>query len=216
MIRRDYFMRMVQEMAQVLARVISLKHRQEYDQAMKEISTALKDLRDGNSTSPEEPTLSDWICLCQKHGAAASGLMVAVADLLKEQGDMQAIQHGAAAGHSSRSLALGLLLEALLNGETFVSAELLEKVERLACDTWSSLADGDVWLRLVRYFEARGRYAQAEDALFAWRETGDLAAVQQGLAFYERMLAKKDDELASGNLPRAEVEQGRREIARKQ
>jgi hypothetical protein len=39
MIRRDYFLRMVQEMAQVLARAVLLKHRHEYDQALKDQTT---------------------------------------------------------------------------------------------------------------------------------------------------------------------------------
>jgi len=214
MIRRDYFMRMVQEMAQVLARVISLKHRQEYDRAMAEISAALKSLREDSDASPQDPTLADWIQLCQKHGPAASGLLVAVANLLKEQGDMQTLRMGATAGNSSHKLALGLFLEALLNGETFVSGELLDKVEQLTVSVWDSLKDGEVWSRIVHYFEARGRYAQAEDALFAWRETGDPHAVEQGLALYGRLLAKPEDELIKGNLPRSEVEEGLREFTK--
>ena len=213
MIRRDYILRMVQEMAQVLARVISLKHRQEYAQALREISDALRNLREGKGEPQANSELEDWIELCQKHGAAASGLMVAVANLLKEQGDMQRLQNDLAGGHRSHTLALGLMLEALLNGETFVSAELLETVERLIHEVCDSLADGGVWWRLVRYFEARGRYAQAEDALFRWRETSDPAAIDQGLAFYGRLLTKSDEELAGGNLPRSEVEQGRREFS---
>lgn len=210
MIRRDYILRMVAEMAQVLARVVSLKSRQEYEQALKEINAALHELRHGDTDTPQELSLADWIALCRKHEQAASGLMVAVADLLKEQGDVLAAQ-GKPAG-SSRTLALGLFLEALLNGETFVTAELLAKVEELFALVRATLSEPGVWRRLVSYFEARGRFAQAEDALFAWQATGDQTVTPEGLAFYQRLGDQDDDALERGDLPRAELEQGRREF----
>ena len=87
MIRRDYFMRLVAEMAQVLARVLSLKGRKEYDEALREVDTALREVRDSDAGAVDQMTLEQWITLCRRHERAASGLMVAVADLLKEQGD---------------------------------------------------------------------------------------------------------------------------------
>jgi Family of unknown function (DUF6483) len=208
MIRRDHILRMVAEMAQVLARVISLKSRQEYEQALKEIHAALCELR-GDSA---EPSLADWIALCRKHEQSAAGLMVAVANLLKEQGDVQAAQGKPDDGTRSRSMALGLFLEALLNGETFVTAEMLAKTEELFAQVRGPLSDAGVWRRLVSYFEARGRFARAEDALFAWQATGDPTVTTEGLAFYQRIGTQDDDALVRGDLPRAELEQGRREF----
>jgi len=182
MIRRDYILRMVAEMAQVLARVISLKSRQEYEQALKEINAALRELRDDSAEPPEELSLADWIALCRKHEQAASGLMVAVANLLKEQADVLAVQGKPDGSARSRAMALGLFLEALLNGETFVTAELLAKVEDLFAGMRPTLSDPEVWRRLVGYFEARGRFGQAEDALFAWLAIGDEVTSSAGPA----------------------------------
>jgi len=212
MIRRDYILRMVAEMAQVLARVISLRGQQEYDQALREINAALRELRAGSTDAPHELSLADWIALCRKHEQAASGLMIAVADLLKEQGDVLEAQKNADGSAPSRALALGLFLEALLNGETFVTAELLAKVEALFAQVRATLSDAGVWRRLVSYFEARGRFAQAEDALFGWQATGDPTVTTDGLAFYQRLGVQADDALERGDLPRAELEQGRREF----
>jgi len=212
MIRRDYMLRMVAEMAQVLTRVISLKGRQEYDQALKEINAALRELRDDSDGSATELSLADWIALCRKHEQAASGLMIAVAELLKEQGDVLTSQNNPDGSAKSRALALGLFLEGLLNGETFVTAELLGKVEELFGQVRSTLSDSEVWRRLLRYFEARGRFARAEDALFAWLATGDSAAMTEGLSFYQRLSEQSDTILEQGDLPRAELEQGRREF----
>jgi hypothetical protein len=212
MIRRDYILRMVAELVQVLARVVSLKSRQEYEQALREINAALRELRDGTTDAPDELSLADWIALCRKHEQAASGLLVAVADLLREQGDVLAAQEKPDAAARSRALALGLFLEALLNGETFVTAELLAKVEALFTQVRETLSDPEVWRRLVGYFEARGRFGQAEDALFSWQAAGDPQATTAGLAFYQRLTGLNDEALERGELPRAELEQGRRDF----
>jgi tetratricopeptide (TPR) repeat protein len=213
MIRRDYILRMVAEMAQVLARVITLKGRQEYEQALREINAALRELRDGNTDPTQELSLAYWIALCRKHEQAASGLMIAVADLLKEQGEVLAAQEKSDGAARSRALSLGLFLEALLNGATFVTAELLAKVEELFARVRETLSDPEVWRRLVGYFEARGRFSHAEDALFAWLAIGDPAAMTEGSALYQRLSERDDDVLERGNLPRAELEEGRREFA---
>lgn len=212
MIRRDYILRAVAELVQVLARVVALKSRQEYEQALREIDRALRDVRDERGPEPNEISLEDWIALCRKHEQAASGVMMAVADLLREQGDVLARQDKAAASRRSNTLALGLFLEAVLSGETFVSAELLDKVDRLFDAVCESLTEATIWSRLIKYFEARGRYAAAEDALFAWRETGDPAARSEGTAFYNRLLSLNDAELENGDLPRPEVNQGLEEF----
>ena len=199
-------------MAQVLARVVSLKRREEYEQALREIDGALRQLREGGEQAPNEVSLADWIALCRKHEQAASGLMMAVADLLREQGELLAARNDSTGSDRARVLALGLFLEALVEGDAYVTAELLDKVDGLFNEVRESLSQPEVWRRLVKYLEARGRFAGAEDALFAWRETDDAAARAEGAVFYDRLLALDNANLEQGNLPRNEVEQGRREF----
>src|SRR5262249_16584585 len=131
MIRRDYIMRMVQDMVQALVRAVLLKSRREYDQALAEIHEALQGLVTNEQGAAGEMSLEDWIRLWRTHERAASGLTSAVAELMREQGEVLALQGQAAASQKSRQLALGLLLDALLTGDTFVSAESLAKVEEL-------------------------------------------------------------------------------------
>jgi hypothetical protein len=51
---------------------------------------------------------------------------------------------------------------------------------------------------------------KAEDVLFDCLDKDDAAA--PGLAFYERLRTKSDEELERGGLPRTEVEEGRQEL----
>jgi len=110
---------------------------------------------------------------------------------------------------------LTLFLEAILTEETFISAELLAKVETLIGLTADGARPAALRLRLVRYLETRGLYGLAEDEIFAWAETGNETARKEGLVLYERLLATNDDALQRGGLPREEVLQGRAEFQRR-
>lgn len=212
MIRRDYILRMVAEMVQMLLRVASLKHRQEYEQALREVDAALRLVRGSDADSAAVQTVDAWVALCRKHESAASGLMVPVADLLREQGEIFALQGRPESGHTRR-LALGVYLEAIRSGDTFITVELLDKVEQLIEGTRQLPPSADILSRLVQYFEARGNYARAEDAVFAWLEIGDTQAREAGRTFYERLLKLDDATLERGGLPRAEAEQGMKDLA---
>ncbi len=61
---------------------------------------------------------------------------------------------------------------------------------------------------LVAHFECQGEYSKAEDLLFALAPHEPEDALRIGLAFYERILPRTDEELGRGNLPRSEVEEG--------
>jgi hypothetical protein len=64
------------------------------------------------------------------------------------------------------------------------------------------------------FHEQNAQFAQAEDALFllleAVPDNRDMLDLAE--AFYRRLGALNDDTLAGGGLPRAEVEDGLREI----
>jgi hypothetical protein len=107
-------------------------------------------------------------------------------------------------------MALGLYIETLRG--SLVSMDLIEKANRLIDLTRETNRPPEVLRRLLFYYEARGMFAQAEDVLFQWIEIGDAEAKQAGAEFYERLLGKSDEELERGDLPRAEVEQGRDEL----
>lgn len=215
MIRHDYFLRVVQEMTQTLARVLFLKQREEYTQAMQEIGAALRKLRDAPADDTRELSLEEWLELCRRHQDAASGLLLGLADLLREQGELFAMKERVAEAQGARVVALGLYLEALLRGETFISEALLNKVEELIDQCSGQARPASLRIRLVGYCEARGRLGAAEDALFDWLESGEPGALEAGREFYDRLGGKTDAELERGGLPRAEVEQGRRDFAAK-
>jgi len=204
-------MRSIQQMAQALASVLHLKEHQEYEQALREIGRALREFGEGDETPDHRRTLQDWLTLCRKHPESAGGVMLAVADVLREQGEIFALQDRTADALCARQLATGIFIEAMLTEECFVSGDLVSKVEQLVEQCSVSSQPLELLCRLVAYFEVRGDFARAEDVLFEWLEAGDANAASEGRTFYERLAAMSDDTLAQGGLTRTEVDQGARD-----
>jgi hypothetical protein len=67
---------------------------------------------------------------------------------------------------------------------------------------------------LMQHYERNGEFAKAEDALCAMLEAepGNDLILEFGTMFYRRLLVQSDAALARGNLPRAEVEEGLKEL----
>jgi Family of unknown function (DUF6483) len=137
--------------------------------------------------------------------------VILLADIFYEQGEILALHEGPEVARRSFLVALGLYLESARHG--FVSLDLLKKVDALVQRMANSALPVPVLRRLIAYLEDRGLYATAEDTLYEWLEQDPQNARPEGLAFYERLLTKSDEDLARGNLPRTEVEEGRSKLA---
>ena len=110
MIRRDFVVRTIQQMAQALAQVLHFKERQEYEQALREIGRALREFGEGDETPDPARSLDDWLALCRRHPGSAGGVMLAVAEVLKEQGELFAIQEKASDALRARQFAAGIII----------------------------------------------------------------------------------------------------------
>ena len=211
MIRRDFAHRAIQKMTQALACVLHLKEHQEYEKALREIGQALREFGEGDEVPDHRRSFEDWLALCRKHPESAGGVMLAVGDVLKEQSEILSLQDKSDEALRARQLAAGIFIEAMLREECFVSADLVSKVESLVEQCSGSPLPPELLSRLVTYYEVRGDFAKAEDALFEWVETGDPEAAAEGRTFYERLASMDDETLAQGGLTRAEIEQGARD-----
>jgi hypothetical protein len=207
MIRRDYFMRMAQELMQTLQRATFLKDRQQYDRALDEIDRALASFWDLTPQQTQNLSLEDWIALCISEEGGVGEKLTALADLFLAHGELRDLLQQTQPAQHSYAIALGLYLETLRG--SLVSMDLIAKTDHLIELTRQAARPPAVLHRMLCYFEARGMFAQAEDILFQWLETNDAEAKPAGLDFYERLLAKPDEELTRGDLPRPEIEQAR-------
>jgi hypothetical protein len=109
---------------------------------------------------------------------------------------------------------LSLLIETYLSSGEPVEPRHLECIEIILEKLSGRSLPTDVLERIFRYEEAMGRYAKAENALYAILDT-QTGFVNEGRDFYERLLKKSDDQLAAGNLPRDEVQEGMKSLRRR-
>src|SRR5437016_5648984 len=209
MIRRDYLVRMVQELTQALSRILFLKKAQEYVRASQEIENVLT--RFWKLTPEQVKTLSveRWIELTKKEEGAMGEKLLALADLFREQGELYLLEGNLPENLRTAAISLGLYLEVATSAGTIISVGLLDKIEGLTEQTNGIRLPAEVVKRLLSYYVARGLFAKGEDVLFDWLDTDDPQAPATGLAFYDRLAAKSDRELEQCGLPRREVEEGK-------
>ena len=155
--------------------------------------------------------LDQIVALFSPGGVLDPGKSLVVAELLYEHGELKTLEGEDGVAYQSRVRALGLYLE--VSGreslERIPDADrYLEKIETLLGELAPYGPASEIQKRLIWHYEREGAYADAEDTLFELIDAGHAELVPEGIELYERLLAKPDDALERGKLPREEVEEG--------
>ena len=88
MIRSDYILRQIQQLVQVLARVMMLRTSRPVDEVHEEILLALKSVFGLSSLELVERSDDALLELCMSGGAVNGELALALADLLEQEGEL--------------------------------------------------------------------------------------------------------------------------------
>jgi hypothetical protein len=219
MIRRDYILRMIEEAAQALARIISFKNGRRWREAAEVIDQQFARLvgLDAQAVSRlSETELLARVIEGEPTQAVREKTLILTA-LLKEAGDLAAVQDQAQEGLACYLKALHLLLDVLGRGEPFECPEFVPRVEALTAALSDEPLPVGTHALLMQHYERIGQFAKEEDALFAILEadSGHEPALDLGISFYHRLQGQSDDALAAGDLPRNEVEAGLAELERR-
>jgi hypothetical protein len=138
-----------------------------------------------------------------------------MAVLLQQEGDIY-VELGKSKESYYRYLkSLHLFLEIASHNSDVKDIDITMAIE----DILNKLAEYELPLKtktkIFRYFEKMGSYARAEDVLFEMvegeekeNEPASDEIIEQGIAFYNRLLKKSDADLQAGNLSKDEVEEG--------
>jgi tetratricopeptide (TPR) repeat protein len=218
MIRRDYILRMIEEFVRALARIHSLKQGRQWPAASAALDEEFKRLvADG---APAVARLSETELLARLMQEGPTQVVrdktFMLTTLLKEAGDVAAAQGRPDQSRECYLKALHLLLDTLGRGEVSECPAFVPQVEGLV-----TTLDAPLPLRtyalLMQHYERTGEFAKAEDALFGLldAEPDNDAIMEFGIAFYQRLETQSDAALKAANLPRAEVEDGLKEMQRR-
>ena len=208
MIHNDYILRMISQLAKVLAHIIQLREKGRDDDALREIDQSMQKLCGLNSQLVNSLSESSLIAALRGGASLDVGKCLVLAGLLKEEADLMAdrnLEDDAAARYLK---SLALYLEAMHDDARLVLPSYVERIQEVAGSLDEFVMPLDIRTRLMEYYEMSGAFGAAEDVLLDMLEDEEDDAQSIGADFYERMLELTDDELDSGDLPRDEVLEG--------
>ena len=212
MLRRDYFLRIIEEFIQALARMRSLKSEQSWQQLDEMVEAEFHRLA---GTSREELLALDETELLAKiirndSGQAVKEKVLFLATLLKEAGDSETARNNPEKARTMYLKGLHLLIGVLLRNEAFEVPLFVPKVEEFVAALADAALPSETEALLMQHYERTGQFGRAEDALYSLMELlpAEPKVIQFGMSFYQRIAAFPDSTLAEGNLPRKEVETG--------
>jgi len=208
MVQSDYIMRMVEQLAGTLGRILNLRQSGRLEEAEAEISNTGKIFfgldMELIRQMPAEGII-EWLRLS---GSFDEEKFIFLADLIKEQGEIYEKKSKPDESHFCYLKSLSLLLDVLIRQASYRTDDYMKKISFLQDKLDGREMPVRIQHQLMQYYELIGDFSQAEDILFHLAETGDIDIYQEGIPFYTRLLAETDDKLLRGKLSRGRVEEG--------
>ena len=211
---QDYIKRMIEQMGTFLVALKGMIAEERYDEAREQIDLGY---REALSLDPQTVRDMPDDVLILNTAMSRVGDMdksVVLGDLLTMDGEW----HERTDDYDTAQLCLfkatNILTEALLRQPFGTAKDYVDRIDALAGKLEPYDVPFETRLRLFRYHERVNRFADAEDDLFA---VLDLSPdkdelIDEGIAFYQRLLQLKDHELMLGGLPRDEAQAGLDEL----
>lgn len=216
MIRRDYILRMIEEFMEFLERVEALKDERKWHDADAAVDDEFQRLMGTNGRGVLQ--LSETELIAKVVEGESTQLVrhktLLVTTLLKEAGDVAIAQDREEEGREYYLRGLHLLLDVFTRDDVDEYPEFVPKVEVFVSALEDAVMPPSTRALLMQHYERTGQFGKAEDALYGLLDSlpGNTEAVDFGIAFYRRLEGKSDAALDGGNLPRAELEAGLKEL----
>ncbi|MBE2219950.1 MAG: hypothetical protein IAF02_00330, partial [Anaerolineae bacterium] len=197
----------------VIAQVAKLGKEEEYQDALDITDGALRQLTGLGTDAWLSMETDDILAnLSMREDLGGVETAVFMAGIFYQEGELHALQDDDDSADFRFLKAMQLQLAILNTHPDMPMPEVVPSVPVMQ----ARLAENDVLLpeetnqALIIYYETTGAFSAAEDVLYEWidSEPGSSEALEAGIAFYQALLLKSDDELEAGGLPRDEVDEG--------
>ncbi|WP_054956873.1 DUF6483 family protein [Paenibacillus dakarensis] len=211
MYRKDYLLRLVEEMTQVISKVFGLKQEKKHVEALWEIDEMLSRQFRLNSKLLNSLSPDDIVQLFRSGEMVEADKLQSAARLLEEEAELDSEMEKLEEGKALFIKVLHLYLAAALHDADLRLYNLPQRIDSLLERVHAYGLPNTTERLLFKYAEQEGRYAAAEDSLYRLLSRG-AADVREGKLFYERLLTLNSETLKQGGLPLSEVEEGLREL----
>jgi len=217
MFQKDFILKMIEQIFQLLAHITGLKKGGQYEEALEMTNEALAKYFD------IEPEIFAQLSEEELHDKLLNDNTLnmeqwrAIAHLLSEKADLEILIGDPDKGYAIRSKALFILLHLVKMPQGTLALDTFQKIERLIHGLEDYTPAFITQVKIFDYCERQQLLAKAEDVLFHLLEqTTDREEIRKvGLQFYESILQLSDEVLEAGNLPRSEAEHGLQEFQRR-
>lgn len=211
MLRRDYLVRMIEEMTEMIGKIFNLKQQRKTIEALWELDEWYQRQFRLNSSLLRSLSAIDIVELFRSGGILEGDQLQSLARMLREEGDVYLISGELDEGIIRHMKALHLYLAALLNGADRKLWNIDGEIRELLGLLQGYRLPNDTERLLLQYEEEQGRFDLAENALFRLLKSGGLTKIE-ATTFYERLLEYDASMLEQGGLPLVEVREGLEEV----
>ena len=210
MLHRDYVLRLIEQFTKRLGAILARKRVGDVEGAEAGLVETAQQLigMDVEARLAFPPT--QLLQMFRSGGVLDLGKCLVAADILREYADIAGLLDKKTEAMRAGWLSLGLYLEVFYDGEPDRIPERRAyeaRTDALLRAFEDYEMPPDMGMRVVRFLELRGRYADAEDILFVLIESDHPEAVERGVELFRRLRDVTDDGLERGGLNRAEVEE---------
>ena len=214
MFSEDYLIRMIKQATAVFARVIGLKSAGKYQEALQAIDQTLEQLFGMDAETIRLLDDESLYKILMKNEVLDLEKLGFIADLFKEEGDIQKLQNQNNESINSYTRSLDYYLMAGLNSETSRPIGLSQKIDELLqkLDTYNF--EEKTLLDLFCYYENAGEFAKADNMLskLATRNDAKVNVVDEMKSFYKRLIEKSPKELTAGGMSRTQIRSKLKEL----
>jgi len=210
MFQKDYIMRMIEQLANVLAKVMGFKVSNRIEEIHPVLNEALYDFTGLGEAAIEGLSYKDLIDLVSGFDQINPAKCYILAELLKAKADAFASSSELNKSFNLYLKSFNIYAEVLLsNNKSDFEPNYNTIDETISIIRQFQLPYETQKLRF-RYYERVMNYDKAEDVLFELLDQGAYQKIMlsEGIAFYERLKKVKPEDLEKGNLPLEEVVEG--------
>lgn len=206
----DYLMRMVLPFEQAIVALLFAKKERDAKRGMEIIGQTSQKMLGMDASLLSRLSEGYLYQLLEKDTERGAIRCLVLARLLKEEADIYQMMGDEDAAVARWTRALSVYVAVLSDRKPPEIGDPLESMEEIADHLRGFDIPMEIRRPLVRYFEQRNRYAQAEDILWdmidAAPESREL--LDEGIAFYRRLEEYHPARLLAGKLPIEEVRSG--------
>jgi len=219
MIQQDYIMRMIEQLVQVLAKLLFNKEAKNYDEALKEIENASKSIVGLDFKLLEELSAYDIKSLLAltKNDSTVNVKLIIIAKLIKEKTEILKLTSPDNPNFiSNYQKAISLYLDGILNNKNIEIdlSRFYQDVKELE-NILEGEINSDTRIKFFKFYEHLGEYTKAENELFKLREMNYPDIEKVGARFFKKLEKLSEDDLQKGNFSKEDVAQGIKDFTQK-